>query len=430
MLRGLVNELVLMGAPIYFVVIAFPCTVVAIALAILHIYRHLLNYTEPTYQRYIVRIIFMVPVYALMSFLSLILRDSSIYFNSIREVYEAWVIYNFLSLCLAWVGGPGAVVLSLSGRNLKPAWCLMTCCFPPLPLDGRFIRRCKQGCLQFVILKPILVAVTFVLYAKGKYEDGNFSANQAYLYLTIIYTFSYSLALYALALFYVACRDLLKPFNPVPKFIIIKSVVFLTYWQGVLVFLAAKSGFIKDAEEAAEFQNFIICVEMLIAAVGHLYAFPYKEYAGANIGVSRGLTGSLAHAVKLNDFYHDTVHQFAPTYHDYVLYNHNEGDEGTRKYRSRTFVPTGPEMDAVRKNKHMLGNKLDDIQLSSVSSSGTSSPKQSSTAQDPQNPETMKSSLLMETSNSYNVPYDMSLIDMDLSSYPSKVPAANAGGTR
>lgn len=48
---------------------------------------------------------------------------------------------------------------------------------------------------------------------------------------------------------------------------------------------------------------------MLIAAVGHLYAFPYKEYAGANIGGSCGFTGSLAHALKLNDFYHDTVHQ-------------------------------------------------------------------------------------------------------------------------
>jgi len=75
--------------------------------------------------------------------------------------------------------------------------------------------------------------------------------------------------------------------------------------QGVLVFLAAKSGFIKDAEEAARFQDFIICVEMLIVVVGHLYAFPYKEYAGANI------VGScdLAHALKLNDLYHDTVHQ-------------------------------------------------------------------------------------------------------------------------
>lgn len=210
---------------IYYLIVALPCTIGAIALAIFHIYRHLTNYTEPTFQRYIVRIIFMVPVYALMSFLALVMRDKAIYFNSLREIYEAWVIYNFLSLCLAWVGGPGAVVLSLSGRVLKPSMCLMTCCFPPIPLDGRFIRRCKQGCLQFVILKPILVAVTFILYAKGKYEDGDFSANQSYLYFTIIYTISYSVALYALVLFYVACRDLLQPFNPVPKFVLIKSVV-------------------------------------------------------------------------------------------------------------------------------------------------------------------------------------------------------------
>ncbi|KAG6751437.1 hypothetical protein POTOM_043625 [Populus tomentosa] len=452
--------------PIYFSVIAFFCALGAMALAIFHIYRHLLNYTEPTYQRYIVRIIFMVPVYALLSFLSLIFPESPIYFNSICEVviimvdglvplginprvllrptsglswpswvrstylavvsfdkllsYEAWVIYNFLSLCLAWVGGPGAVVLSLSGRVMKPSWFLIQC--------SRFIRRCKQGCLQFVILKPFLVAVTLILYAKGKYMDGNFSPKQSYLYLTIIYTISYTLALYALALFYVACKDLLQPFNPVPKFIIIKSVVFLTYWQGVLFFLAAKSGFIKDAEEAAQFQDFIICVEMLIAAVGHLYAFPYKEYAGANIAGSCDLTRSLAHALKLNDLYHDTVHQFAPTYHDYVLYNHTEGDDGTRKYRSRTFVPTGQEMDAVRKNKLMFGNKMDE--LSSHSSSATSTPKNDSSVPHPAHSDAMKSSHLMGASDSLSSPYDMSLIDMDFSSYPAKVAAANETGIR
>ncbi|XP_072996149.1 uncharacterized protein [Typha latifolia] len=413
-------------AHILFVVVALPCAVGATVLALLHIYRHLLNYTEPTYQRFIVRMIFMVPVYSVMSFLSLVFPDSSIYFDSIREVYDAWVIYNFLSLCLAWVGGPGAVVLSLNGRVLKPSWFLMTCCFPAIPLDGRFIRRCKQGCLQFVILKPILVVITFILYAKGKYKDGNFSVNQSYLYITIIYTVSYSMALYALALFYVACRDLLQPFNPVPKFVMIKSVVFLTYWQGVLVFLAAKSGFIKNAEEAADFQNFILCIEMLVAAVGHLFAFPYKEYAGANIGASGGFRGSLAHALKFNDFYHDTVHQFAPTYHEYVLYNNNEGDDGARKYRSRTFVPTGQEMDAVRKNKPMYGGRIEDIQLSSVSTSGSNSPETSNTAPSQADLEAIKSSLLLESVAASAQPYDLSaLIDTDLSSYPGEVPAVD-----
>ncbi|KAL1833364.1 hypothetical protein DCAR_0103455 [Daucus carota subsp. sativus] len=407
---------------ILYILVAFPCMVGAIALAIYHIYMHLLNYTEPTYQRYIVRIIFMVPVYALMSFLSLVVTESAtIYFNSIREIYEAWVIYNFLSLCLDWVGGPGAVVLSLTGRVLKPNWCLMTCCFLPIPLDGRFIRRCKQGCLQFVFLKPILVVVTIILYEKGKYHDGNFSAKQSYLYLTIIYTCSYSAALYALYLFYVACRDLLQPFNPVPKFIIIKSVVFLTYWQGVIVFLAARTGYIKDTEEAAEFQNFILCVEMLLAAMGHYFAFPYKEYAGANIGSSRNFKESLAHALMINDLYHDTVHQFAPTYHDYVLYNHHDGDVGSTRYRTRTFVPTGQEMDMVRKRN------IDSQQTSG--GSGPNSPLHQSATRDTSKSEAMNSSLLMESS-SISMPYEVSLIDLDIPSYSAKVPPSNYTGTR
>nr|XP_016496137.1 PREDICTED: transmembrane protein 184A-like isoform X2 [Nicotiana tabacum] len=293
-----------------------------------------------------------------MSFLSLVLNKNAIYFNSIREIYEAWVIYNFLSLCLAWVGGPGAVVLNLSGRVIKPNWYLMTCCFPPIPLDG----------------------------------------------------------------------DLLQPFNPVPKFIIIKSVVFLTYWQGVLVFLAAKARFIKDTEEAAEFQNFIICVEMLIAAAGHLFAFPYKEYAGANVGPSHGFLASLGHALKLNDFYHDTVHQFAPTYHDYVLYNHSEGDEGAKKYRARTFVPTGTEMDTVRKSKKISANKLEYIQFSSLSSASSTSENAGIGCQTGKS-EAVNSSLLIDASNSVSLSHDLSHIDVDLTNYPPKVPAANVSGT-
>lgn len=87
-------------------------------------------------------------------------------------------------------------------------------------------------------------------------------------------------------------------------------------------------------------------------------------------------------------------------------------------------------MDAVRRNKHMFGNKIDDIQLSSLSSSSSSTPNNSGPVPDSANSDAMKSSLLVDTSNASSVPYDMSLIDLDLTSYPAKVPSANGGGTR
>jgi hypothetical protein len=95
----------------------------------------------------------------------------------------------------------------------------------------RFIRRCKQGVLQFVILKPILVLAAFILYYFHLYEDGSFSPGGGYLYITLIYFVSYSGGLGSLVLFYVACKDLLMPFRALPKFVLVKSVVFLTYWQ-------------------------------------------------------------------------------------------------------------------------------------------------------------------------------------------------------
>jgi hypothetical protein len=53
-----------------------------------------------------------------------------------------------------------------------------------------------------------------------------------YLYITIIYNISVSLALYALFLFYHATRDLLSAYDPVWKFLTVKSVIFLSFWQG------------------------------------------------------------------------------------------------------------------------------------------------------------------------------------------------------
>ena len=61
--------------------------------------------------------------------------------------------------------------------------------------------------------------------------------HSGYLYITIIYNVSITLTLYALFLFYFATRDLLTPYDPVLKFAIIKSVIFLSFWQGNPTFM-------------------------------------------------------------------------------------------------------------------------------------------------------------------------------------------------
>jgi Organic solute transporter Ostalpha len=52
-----------------------------------------------------------------------------------------------------------------------------------------------------------------------------------YLYITIVYNVTYSVALLALFMFYMGAHDLLAPFNPLLKFVLVKSVVFFTFWQ-------------------------------------------------------------------------------------------------------------------------------------------------------------------------------------------------------
>lgn len=113
-----------------------------------------------------------------------------------------------------------------------------------------------------------------------------------------------------------------------------------------------------------------------------------------------------------------------------MLYNHGDGDEGATKYRARTFVPTGPEMDTVRRNKHIVGNKSEDAQLSnSPSSVGTPTINKNSGGNT--KPEALSSSLLKSESSSVYLPYDLSLMDVDLSNYQKKaVPPANEAGKR
>jgi hypothetical protein len=73
--------------------------------------------------------------------------------------------------------------------------------------------------------------------------------------------------------------------------VVIKAVVFLTYWQSVFIDICAKLGLIRSTPDwstydtddvAAGLQNFLICIEMFMAAVAHAHAFPPRDYMDAS----------------------------------------------------------------------------------------------------------------------------------------------------
>ena len=67
------------------------------------IWRHATHYLKPWEQRHIIRVLFLVPIYATVSFLSYYFYRHSVYFEVIRDCYEAFAIASFFALLCHYI---------------------------------------------------------------------------------------------------------------------------------------------------------------------------------------------------------------------------------------------------------------------------------------------------------------------------------------
>ncbi|MEE6498181.1 hypothetical protein FKM82_002996 [Ascaphus truei] len=348
----------------------------ALLLTCHQIYLHLRNYTIPNEQRYIIRILFIVPIYSFDSWLSLLLIGNDqyyVYFDSVRDCYEAFVIYSFLSLCFEYLGGESAIMTEIRGKPVRSSCYYGTCCLQGMSYSIGFLRFCKQATLQFCIVKPIMAVVTIILQAFGKYRDGDFNVQTGYLYITIIYNFSVSLALYALFLFYFATKELLRPFEPVLKFLTIKAVIFLSFWQGMLLAILERCGVIPEVQNinnnmvgagtvAAGYQNFIICIEMLFAAIALRYAFTCqvyrekKENSAVSVAPMQSISSGLKETMSPNDIVQDAIHNFSPTYQQYTQQSMQDSEQKAQGQNGHTpsSASSGHSSKKKKQNEKMM----------------------------------------------------------------------------
>lgn len=282
-----------------FVILGFPISIYGILM-------HLTNYYQPNIQCYVVRILWMVPIYSIESWLCLRFHEVAIYIETLRDCYESFVLYCFLQFLIEVLGGEEALIMLLKDKSPTRGvhmwgfdWCIKPWIMgqPISAVDevtgqrtvkwtSPFFKNCKLGCLQYVLLKFLCSIFVMVLEKMNCYKEGDFSYTSGYLYICILTNTSQCWALYCLVFFYYATKNELGPIRPVGKFLSVKALVFFTWWQSVgIAFLhqmnlipAYVDGGWSSEDVAKGLQAYLICIEMFVAAIVHTFVFPHTDY--------------------------------------------------------------------------------------------------------------------------------------------------------
>ena len=72
------------------------CVLLAVPISVFEIFWHLVYFSNPSLQRYVIRILWMVPIYGIESWFALRYTENAVYLQAFREFYEAYVIWSFL----------------------------------------------------------------------------------------------------------------------------------------------------------------------------------------------------------------------------------------------------------------------------------------------------------------------------------------------
>jgi hypothetical protein len=292
--------------------IAIAFSTLASVMTLIHVFRHICNYTMPGIQVYVIRIQLIVPIYAISSAIALSLDGDGMYAEAFRDIYEAFVIYTFLNLMLEFCGGETDCIYNM--ENEERLAMPFPFCRAKWPRDARLVKFCQRGVVQFVLVKVVMAIVDSIMIAINDFE------NKAYQFvLAFIYNTTYTVALYCLVVFYYATKHQLHSFKPFSKFLAVKVIIFLTYFQSVGVSFAPIT-----VEEALMWNDFILCCEMVFFSIGLMVAFPVEEFQGG-MPESRVLE-SVKEVISVADVWQDVYHSFNDKYSDYSVQRQDHED--------------------------------------------------------------------------------------------------------
>ncbi|KDN47354.1 DUF300-domain-containing protein [Tilletiaria anomala UBC 951] len=253
------------------------------------IFKHLTYYTCPLQQRHIVRMLFMVPIYAIVSCFSYLFYQEAIYYQTIRDCYEAVVITSFFYLFLQYLGDTRAEQHAVFKQVKLKKWMWPMGWLKAKPKTGLgFLWVMKICILQYAVIRPVCTLAAVGLQYFGLYCLNSFMPWFGHVWISAAISISVSVAMFCILQFYMPLKKELAPYQPVLKFLAVKSTVFLTFWQDSLLSILVFFKVIKPSQyfSATEVQVGINALletfEMVIFAFLHIKAFNYRVYRPAD----------------------------------------------------------------------------------------------------------------------------------------------------
>jgi len=103
---------------------------------------HLKYMTMPAQQRRIIALLLLVPIYSISSLASISYPTGALYFDTLRDCYESYVIYSFLALLLCYIGESSKddmneeiVLWSLREKRIYPCMWPLNVCYSAEVID-------------------------------------------------------------------------------------------------------------------------------------------------------------------------------------------------------------------------------------------------------------------------------------------------------
>ncbi|KAH8692142.1 organic solute transporter Ostalpha-domain-containing protein [Talaromyces proteolyticus] len=270
-------------------------TLIAFIIAGILIIGHATHYSRPSEQRYILRILFMIPIYSLTSFLCVAFYKKTVIFQLIGNCYEPFTIASFFALLCNYIV-PDLHDQKEYFRHIKPVnWVWPVTWFQKFTGGQNGIWRQPRsgltwfnviwiGVFHYCFIRVVMTVIAVVAESTNVYCETSISPVFAHFWVLLIESIAVSIAMYCLIQFYIQIKGDIAQHKPFLKIVCIKLVIFLSFWQSTIIDLLTSSGLVKGSDKIAlqdwnnALPNLLICMEMATFAVLHLWGFPWRHY--------------------------------------------------------------------------------------------------------------------------------------------------------